>query len=305
MSEAPSVGVPVCYRHPGRETYVRCTRCNRPICPDCMRDAAVGHQCPDCVAEGRRTQRPARTAFGGSGAGRRGYVTITLIAINVVMLLLSLISARNTNALGGGGWGGLLGTDTPLLRWGAVLGDARMPPDGALRGVAEGEYYRLITAMFLHYGLLHLAMNMWVLWVLGRPLETMLGPLRFLALYLLAGLGGDVSSYLFSKPNVLSAGASGAIFGLFGALFFTLRKLRLDTSSVLPILVINIVFTFSVPGISIAAHMGGLVTGSIIGAGLAYAPRANRTAVQAGVLVAVLAVLGVLTVWQTGQLAAL
>ena len=110
MTDVPPAGTPVCYRHSGRETYIRCTRCDRPICPDCMREASVGHQCPECVAEGRRTQRQTRTAFGGSTVGRQGYVTIALIVINVLMLLLSLASAKNPgNAAAGGGLGGLLG----------------------------------------------------------------------------------------------------------------------------------------------------------------------------------------------------
>src|SRR5215471_19039935 len=103
MTYVPPVGVPVCYRHPGRETYVRCTRCERPICPDCMHEASVGHQCPECVAEGRRTQREARTTFGarrGSGAG--GFATITLIVVNVILLLVSVASAKSGNALAGG-----------------------------------------------------------------------------------------------------------------------------------------------------------------------------------------------------------
>src|ERR1044071_1267081 len=99
--------VPVCYRHPQRETYVRCTRCDRPICPDCMREASVGHQCPECVSEGQRTQRPVRTMFGASRAGVHGYVTIGLIVINTVILLASVASAKNHgNALAGGGVGG-------------------------------------------------------------------------------------------------------------------------------------------------------------------------------------------------------
>src|SRR5258708_29946980 len=123
MTDVPPAGTPVCYRHPGRETYIRCNRCERPICPDCMRDASVGHQCPECVAEGRRTQRQTRTAFGGSVTGRRGYATITLIAINVVMLLISLASAKNgANALGGQGFGGLIGGQTPLLVKLGVIG---------------------------------------------------------------------------------------------------------------------------------------------------------------------------------------
>src|SRR6184192_3964613 len=114
--QAPAPEASMCYRHPDRETYVRCTRCDRPICPDCMREASVGFQCPECVAQGRRTQRPVRTAFGGSVAGQAGFATITLIVINVIMFLLSLASAKNTgNALGGQGAGGLLGGQTPLM----------------------------------------------------------------------------------------------------------------------------------------------------------------------------------------------
>src|SRR3954471_24241237 len=120
MSEAPST-VPVCYRHPSKETYIRCTRCDRPICPDCMREASVGHQCPECVAEGKRTQRQARTAFGGSLAGRAGYATRTLIGINVLFLVASVI-AGGGRAIAGGGFGGLLGSGTPLTPVGCGAG---------------------------------------------------------------------------------------------------------------------------------------------------------------------------------------
>jgi membrane associated rhomboid family serine protease len=133
-------------------------------------------------------------------------------------------------------------------------------------------------------------------------LEAALGPVRFLALYLVAGLGGNVAAYLFSSPGQLTAGASGAIFGLFAALFVVMRKLGRDTSSVVPILVINLVFTFAVPGISIAAHLGGLVTGAVIAAGLAHAPPKYRNMVQAGTVVVVLVVLAVLTAIRTANL---
>ena len=135
--------------------------------------------------------------------------------------------------------------------------------------------------MFLHYGVLHLLLNMWALWVLGRSLETALGPLRFAALYLVAGLGGNVAAYLFSAPNAATAGASTAIFGLFAAIFVIMRRLGRDTSAVIPILVINLIFTFTVPSISIAGHLGGLVTGGALALVLAYAPRTQRTLVQA------------------------
>jgi membrane associated rhomboid family serine protease len=269
-----------------------------------MREAAVGHQCPECVAEGRRTQRQTRTAFGGSTLGRQGYVTITLIVVNVLMLLLSLASAKNPgNAVAGGGIGGLIGGDTPLLRDLGVVGrcqDYQFGPIYAC-GVAKGEYYRLFTAMFMHFGVLHLLLNMYALWILGRTLEAFLGPVRFLALYLVAGLGGSVAAYLF-QPGALSAGASTAIFGLFAALFLVLRRLGLNAASVLPVIIINLVFTISVPGISIAGHLGGFVVGGLVGAGLAYAPREHRGAVQAVTIAIAVLALGGLSLWQTAAL---
>lgn len=270
-----------------------------------MRDAAVGHQCPECVTEGRRTQRPARTAFGGGAVGREGYVTKALIGINVLVMVLSIFSDRGGDSLvGGTGFGGLLGGITPLTDQGAVLGYAAFVPGGEPHGVAAGEVYRLVTAMFLHYGVLHLLMNMWALWVLGRTLEAVLGPLRFLGLYLIAGLGGNVAAYLFTAQNVQSAGASTAIFGLFAALFVIMRRLGRDTSSVVPILVINLIFTFTIPNLSIAGHLGGLVTGGLMALILAYAPRSRRTQLQvAGGAVIVLALIG-LTLLRTAALLA-
>ncbi|MEU7919687.1 rhomboid family intramembrane serine protease [Micromonospora zamorensis] len=301
MSESPPT-TPVCYRHPGRETYVRCSRCDRPICPDCMRDASVGHQCPECVNEGRRSVRPARTAFGGGTAGRHGYVTKTLIAVNALLLLLSIASARGGDAaMGGSGFGGLMGGSTPLTEWGAVLGRAYLS-DYTLGGIAEGQWYRLVTAMFLHYGVLHLLLNMWALWVLGRSLEANLGRVRFAALYLIAGLGGNVAAYLFSSPRAATVGASTAVFGLFAALIIIERKLGRDISRIIPILVINLVFTLAVPGISIPGHLGGLVVGALMALVLAYAPRGRRTLVQVAGGAAILLVLLALVIFRTAAL---
>jgi membrane associated rhomboid family serine protease len=292
MSEAPSTA-PVCYRHPSRETYIRCTRCDRPICPDCMNEASVGHQCPECVSQGRRTQRPARTAFGGSGLGRAAYATRGLIGINVLVMIASTIAGGPKALFGSGGWYGLLGSDTPVSDWAAVLGYASYTPGGELHGIAAGEWWRLFTAMFVHYGALHLLLNMSVLWQLGRYLEDKLGPLRFAALYLLAGLGGNVAAYLFTASNQPAAGASTAIFGLFLAMIVVNRRLRLDISTLIPMLVVNLLFTFTVPNISVAGHLGGLVVGGIVALILAYAPPARRNQIQ---LIGGLAVLALLII---------
>jgi membrane associated rhomboid family serine protease len=269
-----------------------------------MNAASVGHQCPECVAEGRRTQRSARTAFGGTLAGRAGAVTRTLIGINVVVMVIS-IATGGMNAVAGGGWGGLLGNSTPLTDWGSVIGYATYGPGQAeLHGVAAGEWYRLFTAMFLHFGVLHLLMNMYALWILGRELEGVLGRLRFAALYVLAGIGGNVAAYVLGAQNQSSAGASTAVFGLMAATFVILRRLNLSVAPILPVIVINILFTFVVSNISWQGHIGGLVTGAIVAAVLAYAPRKNRDLIQGvGCAVVLVALLTLAVIRTLGLLA--
>jgi membrane associated rhomboid family serine protease len=267
-----------------------------------MNEASVGFQCPECLREGARSQRPARTTFGGGTSGAQGTVTITLIVLNVLVFIATIISS-GTAAVAGGGWGGLLSGGTPLHQHFGELGYATYAGgDGSPHGIAAGEYYRLLTAMFLHYGLLHLAMNMWGLWVVGRPLEATLGRARFLALYLAAGLGGGVAVYAFGAPNVLSAGASGALFGMFGALIVVLRRLKLSIGGVVPVLVLNLVITFSIPQISIGAHIGGLITGTLVAVGLAYAPQKHRTLIQAATIALFALIMIVLVVWRTADL---
>jgi membrane associated rhomboid family serine protease len=244
-----------------------------------MNAASVGHQCPECVAQGRRSQRPVRTAFGGSAAGRAGAVTKTLIGVNVAVMILSIVSG-GLSTVAGGAWGGLLGSDSPLSNALAVLGNAPYVAGGAVHGIAAGEWYRLFTAMFVHYGVLHLLLNMYALWILGRDLERTLGPLRFAGLYLLAGLGGNVAAYVFSAPNASTAGASTAVFGLMAAIFVILKRLNLSVAPILPVIVINVVFTFVIANISVAGHLGGLVVGAIVAAILAYAPRERRNLYQ-------------------------
>ncbi len=293
--EQRHVGTPTCYRHPERETYVRCTRCDRPICPECMREAAVGHHCPECVAEARRTTRAARTIFGGTMAGHDGVVTKALIGVNVAVMLLAAATAGVNVA------GALMGGRTLLHEWGAVLGAGLFSESGPPHGVAFGEYWRLVTAMFLHYGLIHLFLNMWALWLLGPYLERTLGSARFLALYLIAGIGGNVAAYVF-QPYSLTAGASGAIFGLFAALFVINRRLGRDNSGVITLLVINLLMVFVIPSISLAGHVGGLITGGLVMLGFAYAPRAQRTPVQVASAVMVMVLLTVITVTRTDLL---
>jgi len=265
--------VPTCYRHPGRETYVSCVRCGRPACPDCLRSAAVGQQCVECIREaGRGTRRPAG-AFGGrlvSGA----VVTWTLVAINVVAYI-----AENAFL-------------SPVLNDGVMVGRI-----GNSIGVANGDWYRLLSSAFLHEplntgtGILHILFNMWALIFVGPALEQMLGRLRFLAIYLVSALAGSVLFYLIASPAGLALGASGAIFGLFGAWFVLARKLRVDSRQIVGLIVINLVITFVVPGIAWQAHVGGLIAGGALAAAYAYAPRHNRALIQALATVAILAVL--------------
>ncbi|MGE2729488.1 rhomboid family intramembrane serine protease [Mycolicibacterium vaccae] len=274
--------VPTCYRHPDRATWVRCTRCGRFICPECMRSAAVGHQCPDCVGAAARTAPVVRTPLGGR---RRDstvpLVTYALIAINVVMFILQSASSA---------------LERDLVLWAPA--------------VADGDLYRLLTSAFLHYGLVHLLFNMFALYIVGPPLEMALGRMRFVSLYLLSALGGSVLVYLLSSLNSATAGASGAIFGLFGATFVVGRKLNADVRGVIAIIVLNLVITFVIPlvssqNISWQGHLGGLVTGAAVAAAYAYAPARQRNAVQAGATVAVVVLFVVLIWWRTAELRSL
>jgi membrane associated rhomboid family serine protease len=291
-----------------------------------MNTAVVGQHCPECARAGRRTQRSARTVFGGTLAGQHGHITRALIAVNVGVAVLAAI-VGGSQAIAGGAWGGLLGGSTPLHYWGALItGESGVTiaytnDNGQVvataTGVVNGDYYRLLTSMFLHYGIFHLLLNMWALWVVGGVLEPMLGRARFLALYLISGLGGSVAVYftagmdaellgrpVFGELSSATAGASGAVFGLFGAFYVVLRRLRRDTSGITVILAINLIFTLTVPGISVAGHLGGLVTGALVALGLAYAPQKQRTAVQVGTIAGVAVLLIVLTLVRTAALSA-
>lgn len=269
----------VCVRHPDRQTSVRCSRCDRPACPECLREAAVGHQCVDCVNEGRQAIRrrwqPSTPAVARST--RTPVIVPSLVAVNVAVYALTAIVAGN-----------------PMQNYQSLLFyQLQLVPVE----VATGSWWQVITSGFLHYGPLHIAMNMVALWVIGRDLELALGRTRFTAVYLLSLLGGSASVMLFGNPYGPVAGASGAVFGLMGGVLVVVIKLKLNPSSVIGMIAINLVLSFAIPGISVLGHLGGLITGALLTALLVYAPRDRRLAWQLGggaaVLLIIVAVLAI------------
>ncbi len=279
---------PVCYRHPDRETNIKCTRCERRVCSDCMVSASVGFQCPDCVREGARTVREARTIGGArvrpSTVGGGAVVTKTLIGLNVAVWLLVLIAG-----------------DRVVERL-MLLGHALVRGEPA--GIVEGEWYRLFTAAFLHQEAWHIVFNMFGLWMLGPPLEAVLGRTRFLALYMVSAFGGSAASYLLAPENSAGLGASGAVFGLFGASLVVGHRLNADLRPLIALLVINLVITFlNVDRIDWRAHVGGLVVGALTAVCLVHAPRVHRLVAQLIALTVIVVILVGVVLFRTAQLA--
>lgn len=294
----PPVGVPTCYRHPDRETWIRCQRCERSICPDCMNDAAVGFQCPDCVAEGRKSVREAKGAYGGAINRTPGRVTSVLLAIIAVVWIAITVTGGSTSvivdwiAMRTAGWCGIISEPTlgyPDVDSGAVcraIGDTRWYP-----GVVDGGVWRLLTGVFTHVEVWHVALNLVALWQLGPQLERLFGTVRLLALYLVSGLAGGVAVLWLGDSAV---GASGALFGLLAASLVVSRKVGADTASLTTTLVLGVVISL-LPGISWQGHLGGFVGGGLVAAILAYAPKERRSLIQAGGVLAVVLVLVVAT----------
>jgi membrane associated rhomboid family serine protease len=294
MSEEPSAApvepvAPSCYRHTGRETWIRCQRCERPICPDCMNPASVGFQCPECVKEGARSTRQGRTAYGGVRPAVPGRVTLMLIGLNVLAFVL-------VQASGGGN-----GTALPRLAL-IPVGDVYLV-DGRptlVDGVSDGAVWQLVTAMFTHVQLWHIGFNMLALYILGPQLEMVLGRARFLALYLLSGLTGSAFVYWLAEERSVTVGASGAIFGLMAALLVVAVKVRGDVQALLTLVAVNVVITVLGAGfISWQGHLGGFVGGLLLALVLVFAPRARRTAWQLAGLSAVGVLLAVAVVVRT------
>lgn len=303
----PDATLPVttCYRHGGRESHVRCTRCDRYICPDCMHSASVGLQCPECVRSGNKDVRQARTVFGSlASGGARPVVTIALILLNFAVYAAELLKNSVVDQFG-------------------MLSDAMRGPNNALYeamasppagyhpiGVAHGQWYRMITSAFVHIlpnqpplGPAHILFNMLSLWMFGVVVEQQIGRVRYLAAYLLSAIGSSVFCYYLTAPYTQSIGASGAVFGLIGLYFVLSRKLHFDPLGARRQLVIAVLWLVLASRFtSWQGHLGGLVTGLVIGLVYVYAPRTRQAFIQTAGLVAILAVLIGATVLRTSAL---
>jgi membrane associated rhomboid family serine protease len=244
---AAAEGKMYCYRHPDRETGVSCSECGRGICPDCMVFAPVGIRCLDHagVAQGaaRVTTGVRRAAYEGGGA----LVTKALIAINVLVFFINLAQGSTLSRVSGS-----------LFEKGALYIGSPFTS-----GLADGEWWRLLTAAFLHGSIIHLGFNMVVLWIVGAPVEEAIGRGRFLALYIVSGLAGSAGALLFD-PNAITVGASGAIYGILGAALVLEAQGNLVLGGqAFGLIVFNLVLTFAIPNISIGGHLGGLAGGAL------------------------------------------
>src|SRR5512132_927871 len=290
LPSPPAPTIEVCYRHPDVQTRVHCTRCERPICPDCMIPAAVGFQCPECVEEARREFRK------GPGRPLRGGISVTkalLVAIAIPFVIEIVV-------------GGPRALFDPTLKLLFDLG-AMAPP-----AVANGQFWRLFTAMFLHAGLLHVALNAYFFWLFGRVVESVFGRTWMLLIFLVSGLLASVASYAFGPVVALAVGASGAISGVFGAFIaYNYRRRHLAANAnnlrmALTVIVLNAFIAVADSSIDWRAHVGGLVAGFALGylADDAVPARQRRVVQFAGV--ATLLALGVaLVAWRTAEIRSL
>jgi membrane associated rhomboid family serine protease len=249
-----------CYRHPNRETYISCSECGRPICTECMTPAPVGQRCPDHSGKPQGMGRMTTGVRRAAGRGRTGIVTRVLIAINVLIYLAELLQGAGVNATSGSIYvNGVLVASARAI-------DGHILPVvvgvGQPIGVAHGDWWRLITAAFLHYGPIHLGFNMFFLYWIGTPVEQYLGRGRFLLVYLVSGLAGSAGA-LVLNPGAVTVGASGAIFGILGAaLVLERQRSYVLGGSAMGLIVINLALGFTLSNVSIGGHIGGLVGGA-------------------------------------------
>lgn len=256
-----------CYRHPDRETGLSCSECGRPICYECMTPAAVGLRCPDHSGKPqgiRKVTSPVQRAATGVGSSRVNAVTMALIGINVAVFAVELAAGGSLN--GTGNWiyehGALFASGAYVPGGVGTLPAHASAPGFHLVGVAHGEWWRLVTAAFLHYGPFHLGVNMYSLFFAGTLLEQVIGRWRFAMLYLGSGIAGSAGA-IWLSPNSVTVGASGAIFGILGALFVLERRRHISTGGqIAGLIVLNLVFTFALSNsISVGGHVGGLIGG--------------------------------------------
>jgi len=234
-----------CYRHPSHETGVSCSNCGRPICPDCMTTTPVGMRCPECAKQSTRVVRMRDMSTGPQ-------VTLALIAINVVAFI----------AEGNLGFGGQ--PSGTIYSKGALIGSF---PGLQNLGVAHGEWWRIVTGGFLHENLLHIGFNMYILYILGLQLEPALGRLKFATIYFVSLLCGSLGA-LIVTPHSITVGASGAVFGIMGAFAVELRARQLPVMAgglggIGGLIFINLIISFTLPGISWGGHIGGLIGGTV------------------------------------------
>lgn len=236
---------------------MRCQRCERPTCPECQRVAPVGVQCVDCVRDAARSTPRTRTAFGGRPTDGRPLVTWAIVGLCVVGNVLQRLPG---------------------------VGNRVTEAYAFVPALVVSEPWRLVTSAFLHDARsvlpFHLALNMYVLWMLGPYLERALGRARFIALYLVSAVGGGVGFELLASPFGLMVGASGAVFGLFAAVVLVQRRMGMDSGPLLAVLALNLAFGFVVPGIAWQGHLGGLVAGALGGLAIVRGPRGRRAWVQ-------------------------
>jgi membrane associated rhomboid family serine protease len=244
LPQPPTSTTSTCFRHPGREAWRRCTRCGRPACSECLVQAQVGSHCVECAKQARPDVR-TRTRYWT--ARQPTLVTYTLIALNLAVF--AWVAFEDPDSL----------TSNSLTR-----GQADLVLFKPL--LAQGEWYRLVTAGFVHFGIIHIALNMWLLFQLGQLLEPAIGRIRFALLYFAALLAGSAGA-LIMQPNDFHGGASGAVFGLMGAAFVGLRHRGVNplSTGLGTVLVLNLIFTFTIPGISIGGHIGGIIGGAVAG----------------------------------------
>jgi len=260
------ISLETCYRHADQVTGVHCTRCGRPICTECMRPAAVGYQCPECLREAGASLPRRQRSLTVGGTGR---ITKILIAANVAVFVLEVLRAGGQSLMDGP-------SGRQLVNMGALYAPS----------IAAGQYWRLISTMFLHAGLLHIGFNMWALYILGPPVEAWYGEARFVAIYFVSGFLASVASFALGPIFVPAVGASGAIFGLLGAwLIYNFRRREnpmayANMRVALILIVINLVISFSVATIDWRAHVGGLLAGMAAGfVAEGVGPRSTRTTV--------------------------